>query len=257
MRTTNYDVIVEGVAQRLGVTPQDLQKSDEEPLRRFFRESLREVWTSAWWIDIVMTQRRYFRSWYSSAKSYVAGDIIYQPQNGKYYQALRSVSAVAPPNLSYWAEAVERPSGQPWDPTTQYAQGDAVAYVDHFFVAHSVPPVGATPQDPTYWGQVIPFIRVIPWDCSGYVSNADVQSGEVPTTCTKTHLWNTLAEMRADTVHFDNCYGILLGEAAKYDLKPIRQYSFSASSMEADNGREVIRPDDIDFQLPGRWKQTL
>jgi hypothetical protein len=257
MQLTCFDTVVEAVAQRLGVNPADLAKTDAEPMKRFFAESVREVWSRTWWIDIMVVARRYFSDWYSANKSYSAGDLVYEPNGRKYYRALRATTGNSPTLLSYWAEAKESYNATPFDPTVQYVVGDRVHYVDHDFAVFTQPPVGALPTNATYFSVLRPFVRALPWECQSYQSACKLQDPSAPVACAGTHLWNTIAEMRADTTYLNDCYGILLGYASKGDLIPIRQYSFFADSIRTDNDREIIKPSNIVGDAPGRWIQML
>lgn len=257
MRSTSYDDIVEGVAQRFGVPPEQLQKTDAEPLKRFFNEAFREIWTRTWWIDNTVIARKYFAQKYAAVSTYVAGSVVYHWPTGKYYIALRETTGNVPTDTAYWAEAKEIYSAAPYDPNTQYAVGDQVAYADRHFAVHTVPPIGTAPENAAYWGLLLPFVRIIPWDCSTYVNPKTLQDPAAVAECKNIKIWNTVSEMRADTEHADDCYGILIGYAEKGDLAPTRQYSFFAARTDADNDREIIKPDDVLNDQPGRWIQVL
>lgn len=255
---TTYDAIVEGVAQRLGVPPEQLAKTDSEPLKRFFNEAFREVWTSNWWIDNTVISRRYFREQYESSKEYSYGDEVYDPVSAKYYMALQTSTGQAVTSLAHWAESLERYDGlETFDVSKTYAVGDQVSYQDYSWQCIAVPPSNEDPTNTTYWAPLNPFIKALPWSCEGYVSSSDLQGASAVSECKRVRFFNTLVEFRAFTEYADNCFAMLLGVLAKGDIAPIRMYSFYAADTDSDTGREVIKPDNITSGDPGRWKQVL
>lgn len=64
------------------------------------------------------------------------------------------------------------------------------------------------------------------------------------------------AALRAETVYSDGRTADVLGITVRGDTS-LRVFYFDAASMAADNGASVLKPDNIDALLPGRWLQTL
>lgn len=64
----------------------------------------------------------------------------------------------------------------------------------------------------------------------------------------------TLAALRAIASSSNNKWCSLLGDAAKYDFGPAKEYYWDPTSVDADNPFSVVVPSDAPAQ--GRWVQV-
>lgn len=179
MRLVTYKEILRGVTDAMGwdrTTAGDPNLDSEEwhSAKRAISKSVSEIWNRMVTKDITRTEHRFYKPVYTSASIFAAGDFVYFAPAGEYYQALRDVTGVAPAtlsddtwstNLNYWSLAEREVSGDTFDATETYEQGDVVYYAEdnQFYQLHTAATAGTLPTDTAYWGVITAFDAYVPW----------------------------------------------------------------------------------------------
>lgn len=145
---------------------------DSASLAVFINARHRELYEAYFWPEVMLIEKRTFRTQYSAASTYVAAQEVYYPSTQLYYVALRAVPINQPPdtglgsplslNTAYWAQSLGVYSGQNWSSTATYTAGTAVYQpLDGNFYQTFTTTTNNSPPNATYWGLLVPFVRSI------------------------------------------------------------------------------------------------
>jgi len=178
MKSIPYSSLLEEACDLQGWDSANLNSPQFHSAKRAISRGLETIWNAGFWPDLTRTEQRFFQKDYSSSTTYAAGEFVWHPPSGKYYQCLTEAFAQAPAtgsggswatNLDYWAEAATSIDEEPYDASVQYVQGSRVYYEagNSWHQAHSVPPVGTAPTDTDFWGEVTEMQPRIPWTMTG------------------------------------------------------------------------------------------
>lgn len=180
MKAIPYSEILKGVADRMQVDADDLERFDWHAFKRAINRALTEAWEESDWPQLRKTELRRFHPDYDSAETVAAGEFRFFPPTAAYYQALQETTGNAPATLSgddwdtdleFWAETQIEWEADTWSASESYDQGDVVysASTYLFYQAHTAPPTGTAPTDTDYWGEVTALDPVLPWVVPGLV----------------------------------------------------------------------------------------
>lgn len=106
MQTVAASVILEDAHRLMGedVTQLDEPRREQEA-RTGLSLALQEMWDAWWWQELMTLTPQNLRATYASGTTYAAGDEVYYPATGKYYQCLQATTGHAPEEVEYWLEA--------------------------------------------------------------------------------------------------------------------------------------------------------
>lgn len=188
MRTVTFQSVLWGVARLLGLDPtRDLTSALAARLTAYINRAIAKAWRFEQWPEWTMTEPRWYRPFYADGTFVTAGDEVYFPASDKYYQALQNqVSASQAPalqdpstlcwteNSAWWAESQARYRATDWTPNTSYGLGllSNLPYqvrnpADGLFYQALVAHISGATFDPTLWGRLTPFTRVIDYEQAG------------------------------------------------------------------------------------------
>jgi signal peptidase I len=174
--------------------------TDFANLRGWLQARVREAWAYAFWPDTIRTEKRYFAEVWATqvplltndgkfvvdnngdrvyvTRTYAAGDTVYFPSSGKYYQSLQDTNYNHQPatftggvwveNSAWWAEALKVYEAADWEASTSYVAGDKVYNIedDTYYQCHTAHTSGASFAD-TNWGALESFQRLIEYNQPG------------------------------------------------------------------------------------------
>jgi hypothetical protein len=177
MRKVTYATLQRRVASQLGLDADNLDSTEFESIRDCLSEALEEIWRSAHWSDIKLTEQRRYAPEYNSGTAYSAGDVVYHIGSDDYYQAIQDTTGNAPASQSgttwtidteFWAFARGRYDGEEYSNTTAYVEGDQVRYspTGTLYQCHTAS-TGNLPTDTDYWGALDEFAPTIEWTQEG------------------------------------------------------------------------------------------
>lgn len=185
MKAIPYSEILKAVWYAMGWTTRADAPGEPNPdtdgwhsARIAINRAIRQAWNETFWPDLTITEQRQFKADFDAATTYSAGDVVFYPPTGGYYQALRSTTGNAPAvitggvfntNTAYWSDAARKLTAEVYSATKQYAVGSqvysATAYTFH--QAFETPPIGTDPSNVSYWGQITELNPVIPYTKAG------------------------------------------------------------------------------------------
>jgi hypothetical protein len=232
------------------------------------------TWTvnSSYWAQLA---RSYGATPFNSATTYAVGDQVTYAEDGATYQLHTAASAgTQPSNTSYWGRVPEFAPTVPWVHDGFTAIGDVagvwVSNPGAFRGSVSVPwsrsPAGIA-IFPVAGAEVPrPWVRYLqrPHRFTGDFYNNDTaytatDAEDLTGTATALNMSDTSgigyagrASLRARTQHLDNQVAYLLYLVTSGDGQGGWFY-FNATSATADDGVDVLRPDDIASTNLGRW----
>lgn len=180
-RITYTDVLKAASVLWTGKATPDVDEAAK--LNTYINRRAREAWESAWWRELMVVERRWFRSGWDTLAVYGApsetGSIeVYYPPTDWYYQSLRSANVAQAPadaagtvNSAWWAECAEAYSGDDWEDATVYAVGDAVrnASDGRYYACHTAHTSSGS-IDTSKFGILTPFVRSLEWDADAAAS---------------------------------------------------------------------------------------
>lgn len=181
MITSHFSELLRGVQQIWKGTDTLPSTADYPILRDLLSLSLAEIWTTEFWPELLLIEKRYFRpSWVSGyAGGYAATTELWDAVSQGYYQSLRAANTQAPTiagveNSAYWAACKTSYSAANWATGTTYAVGDIVYYTgtEQYYQCHTAHTAGAWAT--TNWGRLTRFIRSIDFDQTGQSTIGDV-----------------------------------------------------------------------------------
>ena len=168
METTDYIDVLYEAGEEVALDPENLTTGDAATLRRAARRWLEKCWEYHYWPQLEQVEQRWFAADWDNATAYVAGDVVFNPADETYYEALRASTGEDPEsNLGYWAEAETIFAAADYEATVDYAQGDQVYYRGNTFQCHTATTAGTLPSNTSYWGQRHEFQREISYTQSG------------------------------------------------------------------------------------------
>lgn len=168
MKTANYIDILNQSADWVDVDRATIFTSDWKKFRTFHNRRLRRAWDQWFWTELTKTEQRFYRQDWAVGTAYSAGDEVYYPVSGAYYQALQASTGEAPAdgnettNLTYWSKALTEFSASAFSTSTVHVQADKVTYNGATYQMHTASGVAGTlPSDTTYWGVITPFSQYV------------------------------------------------------------------------------------------------
>ena len=184
MRATTYETIQAGVCDLIGWDADNLSDAEFNQIKRAVTQSLERIWRDFAWPGLQVVERRQYAADHVSG-SYAAGDQVFFPATGQYYEAIQSSSGEDPAistggtyavNGEYWSELAREYSADTWLSTTGYDAGDRVFYaVDGLtYQAKASVTAGTVPTTTASWYPLTEFQPVIPLVQSGYTAIGDV-----------------------------------------------------------------------------------
>jgi hypothetical protein len=193
MKTVPYDTVLRHAAELAGYPYEDgsgkvlLSTEDEARFRGFVGHSIRSAWTAAPWPETCIVEQRTFAPRYDATRAYAAGDVVWDPLNGEYAVALKSIPAgTSPPSSIVGDDVVEAAGvwyvladGYPedeWDNATTYAIGELVWHSrsESHYALHSSAPAGTDPTNASFWCRVPELERRIDFQANGETVIGDV-----------------------------------------------------------------------------------
>ena len=180
MQITKFRDVLNGVARRFGLDPDNLLAGETADFAEFIQSRVREGWEFYPWPETIKIEERQFRPDYASGTGYsnAASDVdssqVYWAQENKYYQALKSTTGNAPTDASgtinaQWAELGSTYAADDYSSTTDYAVGDSVFYPTdrEYYTMHTNAGAGTAPTNASYWGKLTPFVKFIKYEQTG------------------------------------------------------------------------------------------
>lgn len=170
MRTVTYNSVLLQAAGLLGEPAAGPGVEKAAKLNFWINKRLRYAWNFHFWRELLYTEQRWLRPWYDAATTYAAGDEIFFPDQGVYYQALQATTGNPPATESggvwtvdytYWYPSLRTYAGATWV-AGAHAEGTVVWYppTQRFYAVHTVPSTEA-PTDTNFYGVLTDFIPFI------------------------------------------------------------------------------------------------
>lgn len=170
METCDYSDLLRGIAAKRQMLVTDLAAADLALIREAVNLRLRAAWSMHRWPELCPTEQRQYRVSYDAtgATTYNATDEVLDVATLNYFQSLQDANVGNPPtiggaeNSAFWALSRGYYQAQDWAPATAYAVGTQVRNVtDHRWYQCITAHTSGSTFDPTQWGVLTPFQRVI------------------------------------------------------------------------------------------------
>ena len=193
MQSVTFKSVLEGVAHRMGLDPDNLLAVEKASFAEFIGSRVRQGYEYYPWPETMKVEERQYRPDYASGTTYsnAASDVdssqVYWPQEDKYYQALKSTAGNDPTDSSgdvnaQWAELGATYAASDYAAATDYAVGDSVFYPTdrEYYTMHTNAGAGTVPTNASYWGKLSPFVKFIKYEQTG-----ETKLGEIFTVTSK------------------------------------------------------------------------
>lgn len=206
MRTVKFKNVLEAIARKSGVDPDNWSADNRANAVEFINSWVIKGWEWEFWPELTPLEQRAYRDAYDPAKAYPAPTAtvpqeVWFPAAQRYYQALQSTTAHDPAtlvngqwiaNAPYWADSVMGYSygvpfgevvpapyyGSDWQPNTAYTAGPNEVHRnpgdDRFYQCILSHTSGAT-FDQTKWGILTVFERYVALDQTGQTPIGEVR----------------------------------------------------------------------------------
>lgn len=208
VRTTDYQDVIRGIANKGGVLSARLQTEESALLFEFINSRYRQFHENTYWTELTVVEERYFRQGLWAAGTYIPGDIVYYSTDAVYYEQT-SVS-----------NTTETPSSTATDWTVA---GDFDKYVAYEQVGQSL--FGLQVQ--TKMGDILAIYDVDPRlnPTRGRIDHVITNNGVGPVSSTPTSIFiqfRQLARNMSGMVEWDETVAYKVGDWVYYETTATR-----------------------------------
>jgi hypothetical protein len=171
MRYVDYSSVLAAVAELSGENPSQISTEYNNRVKGFLSRRLQSGWEENFYPDLMRVEQRWFAAdWISG--SYVNGNIVFDVATQAYFQALKTLTTLAPTtsgvvNASGWAAVARSYSASVYSAATDYNVGDQVYYLGSYYQMHTDAGAGNIPTNVTYWGVLTPYVSAVSIDATG------------------------------------------------------------------------------------------
>lgn len=171
MRYVDYSSVLTAISELSGENPSQISTEYNNRVKGFLSRRLQSGWEENFFPDLMRVEQRWFAAdWISG--SYVNGNIVFDVATQAYFQALKTLTTLAPTtsgvvNASGWAAVARSYSASVYSAATDYAVGNQVYYLGSYYQMHTDAPVNTVPTNVSYWGVLTPYVSAVSIDATG------------------------------------------------------------------------------------------
>ena len=171
MRYVDYSSVLTAISELSGENPSQISTEYNNRVKGFLSRRLQSGWEENFFPDLMRVEQRWFAAdWISG--SYVNGNIVFDVATQAYFQALKTLTTLAPTtsgvvNASGWAAVARSYSASAYSAVTDYAVGNQVYYLGSYYQMHTDAPANTLPTNVIYWGFLTPYVSAVSIDATG------------------------------------------------------------------------------------------